>query len=186
MVHSKIKIAKIDANILLLVVSIAAGLVFGVLRPLFLDEYDFAALIDALRNFTAGFVLSPPGVENLAESLLRYGRPWLLIWACAAIPKVRFASYLVIYLRAVALGFSAVMMVAAFGGRGFIMAMALYGLQNMIIMPIYGCTVHFIVKNPASPAMAKKAIVLAVAGAVAVVLAALVEVYISPVLFLML
>jgi len=152
--------------------SLGLGLVFGVLRPVN-DE-----LLASLQQFAATFSTQHISHYAIYESLLRYGRPLLLIWACALFPKLRHASLLVLYMRAMSLGFSASMMVLAFGARGFLAAMALNGLQNIIIMPVYAYTTYNIIISRHDKR-------LMAAGLTAVVLASIIEVYISPTLFRM-
>ncbi|MCL2397467.1 MAG: hypothetical protein FWC93_05310 [Defluviitaleaceae bacterium] len=175
---------KRDVAMVLLVISMVAGVVSGILRPYFFSEADLAQLVANLHHFVTNFDASALGLGAVAESLLRYGRMLVLIWACAAVSRVRYAAFLVLYLRAMTLGFSAAMMVEAFGGRGFVMAMGLYAIQNAIIMPVYGYTACFIAKNRLEAT--RPVIYTAIAGVTAVVTVAAIEVYMAPRLFEML
>ena len=172
---------KWDKAVALAVLAVTVGLVFGAFRPRFFSEADLAELVAALRLFAADFDSSTLGAGALAESLLRYGRALGLIWVCAALPKAYYAAFLVIYMRAMVLGFSAALMVEAFGGRGLLLALGLYGIQNVIIMPVYAYTTCYIAKNPAR--MTPKAVKIAGFGVVGVVVVSAVEVYIAPGLF---
>ena len=167
----------IDIHAILLAVGIVGGLISGILRPRFFGDADLALLTAALHDFAAGFDIAP------AESLLRYGRPLIMIWACAAIPKAYYAAFLVVYLRAMALAFSATLLVITFGGTGFVMALSLYAIQNLITMPIYAYTTYFIAKNPMTPAIAPRATRLAFVGILAILAASAVEIFIAPTLF---
>jgi len=168
---------KLNRYKVLAMFAIACGLIYGILRPSFLAEAALADLVAALHHFAATFDSQSLGMTAIFESLLRYGRPLLLIWACAVLPKGFYAAFLVLYLRALTLGFSAAMMVSAFGGRGFTYALALYALQNLIIMPIYIYTICVIAEKTVPPV---KAGVVGLAGVVGV---SMIEVYVSPLLF---
>jgi len=176
---------------ILVALSIGAGLVSGALRPAFMADTALDSLIASLYHFVATFDAQAIGTSALFEGILRYGRTLLLIWACAMLPKAHYAALLVLYLRAMSLAFSAAMMVAAFGGTGFMYAMSLYGLQNLIIMPIYAYTVYFIAKNNLGLAVKPPdnytpVIKLAALGLAAVAAVSAIEAYISPILFEML
>jgi len=164
----------------LVATSMVIGLISGILRPRFLAEHAYADLIASLQHFSAAFDDQSIGISAFFAAILRYGRPLLLIWACATLPKARFAALLVLYLRAMALGFSATMMVRAFGGSGFAAALALYGLQNLIIMPIYACTAYFIIQKHGGFDLKLGGI-----GLVAVIAASMTEAYVSPMLLAM-
>ncbi|MDR2183296.1 MAG: hypothetical protein LBE55_03900 [Clostridiales bacterium] len=172
------------------IASIGIGLISGLLRPQFLAEYAHAELVASLQHFAEGFYAQNMGISAFFAAAFRYGRTLLLIWACAVLPKAHYAALLVLYMRAMALGFSAAMMVTALGGRGFGAAMALYGLQNLIIMPIYAYTVYFIGQNrlalafrpPENPLLVAK---VAAMGLAAVAVVSIIEIYISPILFIM-
>jgi hypothetical protein len=168
-----------DIDGILIIFSIAIGLISGILRPLFFDEDTLALLVNNLRHFTETFNASELSLTILAESLIRYGRPLLLIWACAVLPKAYYAGFLVLYLRAMTFGFSTAMMVHAFGGQGLLMAATLYGLQNLIIIPFYAFTVYFIARNLPSRQNRRKIIKMVVIGAAVVVMVSIIEVYIG-------
>ena len=174
---------RLNFNIVLLVFSVVAGVFSGIFRLRFFSEADVALLAAGLHQFVAEFNSAAIGWAAFAESLLRYGRPLVLIWACAAIPKAYYAAFLVVYLRALTLGFSAALMVVAFDGRGFVMALALYAVQNLIAMPMYGYTIYFMAKNPLAPNTVKHAVKVAVMGVLAVSAAVIIEIYITPILF---
>jgi len=159
----------------LLLVCFFGGLVFGGLRPRLLAPEDYAALAAALGNFATDFAVATP-----AESLLRYIRPLGLIWACAALPMLRRVAFLVVYLRAMTLAFSAAMLHGVFGAVGLVMALALYGAQNVIVLPVYMYTAYFVA---AKPVKVKTAGILAAIGVAAAVVAAVIEIYAAPVLF---
>jgi hypothetical protein len=167
------------------------GLISGLLRPQLLTEQAHADIVASLANlhhFTAGFHVQYIGAGAFFESALRYGRTLLLIWACGILPKARYAALIVLYMRSMALGFSAAIMAAAFGGGSFGAGLALYGLQNLIIMPIYAYTAYFIIKyRPAAtyPENLAPIIKVGVAGLLAVVAVSAIEVYIVPILFIM-
>ena len=179
---------KWNRNKVLVAASMAIGLLFGLLRPQFLTEQAHADLVTSLQHFAASLNAQNPGVAALFEGILRYGRTLLLIWACATLPKSHYAALLVLYMRAMALGFSAAMMVAAFGGRGLAYALALYGLQNLIIMPVYAYTAYFISKNRLAlavrpPDSLAATVKTAIMGLGAVIAASVIAAYVSPILF---
>ena len=78
---------KWDKAMVLAVLAVAFGLVFGAVRPKFFSEADLAELVAVLRLFAADFDSSALGASALTESFLRYGRALGLIWACAVLPK---------------------------------------------------------------------------------------------------
>jgi len=160
-------------------VATALGLCFGALRPVFMNQPDLDALIVALQAFIADFA-PQPGMAAPAESLLRYGRLLVLIWACAAFPKAFYAGFLVLYLHAMTLGFSAAMMVQAFGGRGVGLALGLYAVQNLIILPVCGYTIYFIARCSPLRGLSRGVVKMAAVGVVAVVFVAALEVYVVP------
>jgi len=165
---------------ILIMLSVFAGIISGILRPFFLDDYTLALLVNNLRYFAATFnAESELGLTTFAESLMRYGRPLLLIWACAALPKAYYVGLLVLYLRAMTFGFSTAMMVHAFGGQGLLMAALLYGLQNLIIIPFYAFTVYFIARSLPSRQNRRKIVKMAIIGVAVVVMASIIEVYIG-------
>jgi len=161
----------------LVAVSIGIGLVSGVLRPLFLAEQAHNDLIASLYHFATTFGTRSVGLSAFFEGTFRYGRILLLILACAALPKARYIALLVLYMRFMALGFSVAMMVEAFGGRGFAAALTLYGLQNLIAMPVFAYVAYLVVEN--RPLTLK----IPGIGVVAVFIVAAIEAYISPTLF---
>ena len=179
---------KWNKNKSLVAASIVIGLISGTLRPLFLADYAQDDLTLSLYRFVTAFDIQNIGFAALFESFARYSRILLLIWACAALPKAHYVALLVLYMRAMALTFSAVMMVTAFGGRGLAYALALYGLQNTVIMPIYAYTVYFIIENRLelavrSPENLIPTIRTAAVGLAAVLAASAIETYIVPTLF---
>ena len=179
---------KWNRNKALVAASMAIGLIFGVLRPQFLAEQAHADLVASLQHFAAALSAQNSGVAAVFEGILRYGRTLLLIWACATLPKSYYAALLVLYMRSMALGFSAAMMVAAFGGRGLAYAFVLYGLQNLIIMPIYAYTAYFISQNRLAlavrpPENLAATMKTAAMGLGTVVAASVIAAYVSPILF---
>lgn len=174
---------KWDINLVLAIIALAAGLLTGLLRPRFFAPQDLEQLIAGLHHFVSGFdAASTAGLAAFAESLLRYGRVLVLIWACAALPKAYYAAFLVLYLRAMALGFSIAMMVFAFGPAGFVMALGLLAIQNLLTMPLYVHTVLLIAKNQAD-GLSLAYIKMMAVGVVGVAAASVIEVYISPRIF---
>ncbi|MCL2377076.1 MAG: hypothetical protein FWC76_06750 [Defluviitaleaceae bacterium] len=176
---------------ILVALSIGAGLISGVLRPAFMADAALDSLIASLHHFAATFDAQNIGTTAFFEGILRYGRAMLLIWACAMLPKAHYAALLVLYLRAMSLAFSAAMMVAAFGGAGFMYAVALYGLQNLIIMPLYAYTVYFMAKNDLKLAIRPPdnftpVVKLAALGLGLMAAVSAIEAYVSPMLFEML
>jgi len=177
---------KFEKTTIAAIAAVGLGLFFGMLRPAFLEQADAAALAAALRVFVTEFDPAALGLGAMVESLLRYGRLLVLIWACAAFPKAFYAAYLVLYLHSMTLGFSAAMLAYAFGGRGVGYAMGLYLLQNLIILPVCAYTVCFIAKNPlrgAAGGVMKAVIKIVTAGILCVVLVAVLEVYVVPWIF---
>ena len=179
---------KWNRNKVLVAASMTIGLIFGVLRPQLLAEQAHADLVASLQHFAAALSVQNSGFTAVFEGIMRYGRTLLLLWACATLPKSHYAALLVLYMRAMALGFSAAMMVAAFGGRGLAYALALYGLQNLVIMPVYAYTVYFINKNRLAlavrpPENLASTVKTAVLGLWAVVAASFIAAYVSPTLF---
>lgn len=162
---------------MLVAVSIGIGLVSGVMRPLFLAEQAHDDLIASLYHFATTFDTRSVSFSVFFEGIIRYGRILLLILACAALPKARYIALLVLYMRSMALGFSAAMMVEAFDGRGFAAALTLYGLQNLIAMPVFAFITYLVVEN--RPLTLK----IPGIGVAAVFCASAVEAYISPTLF---
>lgn len=160
-------------------VSVGFGLLFGALRPAFMQLDDLAALVAALQVFVADFDADALGFGAFAESMLRYGRLPALIWACAAFPKAFYAGYLVLYLHAMTLGFSAAMMVQAFGGRGFGMTLGLYAVQNLIILPICAYTIDFLAKKQPH-GLSRDVIKTAAMGILCVIFVSVLEVYVVP------
>lgn len=177
-----------NQNKALVAASMGIGLISGTLRPIFLSDYSRTDLAESLYHFTTTLEAQSIGIGELFGSALRYGRSLLLIWACVALPKTHYAALLVLYMRAMSLSFSAVMMIVAFGGRGFAYAFALYGLQNIIIMPVYAYTAYFILKSRAAlavkpPENLAPTVKTAAIGLAAVAAVSAVENYISPTLF---
>ena len=164
---------------ILIMLSVSAGIISGILRPFFLDDYTLALLINNLRHFAATFDEIEFGFAAFAESLMRYGWPLLLIWACAALPKAYYVGLLVLYMRAMTFGFSTAIMVHAFGGQGLLMAAGLYGIQNLIIIPFYAFTVYFIARSLPSRQNRRKIVKMAIIGVAVVVMASIIEVYIG-------
>jgi len=170
---------KWNRNWTLVTVSLALGLLSGAIRPLLLDEAAHTELMVSLHRFAATLDTGNMGFAEILMNLLRYGRMLILIWACAITPKVRFVALLVLYMRAMALSFSAAMMIVAFGGIGLGYAFMLYGLQNMITMPIYVYATYVILqKRP----ITAKLVVISLAG---IVVASIIATYIAPILFVM-
>jgi len=175
----------------LVAMAIGIGLVSGALRPLFLSEAAHAELAISLHHFIVGLDTGNIGIGAVLPNVLRYGRTLLLIWTCGMLPKTQFAALLLLYMRAMALGFSAAMMIAAFGGLGFGYALTLYGLQNLIIMPIYAYTAYYIINHrmaltvrpPESLGPIVKLMAIGIAG---VFVASVVATYTSPILFVLL
>ena len=167
---------------LLVIISIAAGLLSGIFRPMFFSDNDLGQLTANLQGFVAYFGIAPRPAAALAESLLIYGRPLLLIWACAPLGRAFYAAYLLLYLRALAFGFSTAMMVRAFGGQGLAYAAALYLPQNILIVPIYAYTIYQIGVNRAEglrPLIPR----IAAVGVLGVLATVILEVYITPAIF---
>ncbi|MCL2573142.1 MAG: hypothetical protein FWE34_01165 [Defluviitaleaceae bacterium] len=163
---------------ILVITSIGFGLIFGIFRPIFLDENAMGSLSASLQHFVASFGVHLNSFAALFDGIFRYGRSLLLIWVCAMFSKARYVTLFVLFMRAMSLSFSAAMMVAAFGGRGFGYAMMLYGLQNLLIMPVYVYSAYHIIQGRI---MLKTAVV----GIIAVVAASIIDAYLAPALFVL-
>ena len=137
---------KWNLTLVLIVFSIAAGLIWGAIRPGFFSENDLFELGVSLRHFVSSFSAFSFGTYAAVESILRYGRTFLFIWFCVMLPKAYYAAYLLLFMRASTLSFSAAMMILVFGGRGLLLAFGFYFIQNLIIMPVYSYTIYKIVK----------------------------------------
>lgn len=157
--------------------AILAGVVWGIIRPVFLSEYDLAGLIASLKQFAHGFNTINIGSENLAVSLLRNGHVLLLVWACTAIPRLFWVAYLPIYMRVMTASFSLSLMMHAFGFRGLLMALALNLPQNVLVLAVCAYTICHIKQT--------NKIKLAVMGVFAIIVASAYEVFIAPQLFIL-
>jgi hypothetical protein len=162
--------------------AIFAGLIWGNLRPVFLSLEDLNALLFNLRQFAAYFDTAQIGLEDLWAGIFRHGYILVLIWLCAAVPKIFWASYLLLYLRSMTLAFSISLMLRAFGTRGVLMAFALNLPQNILMLVVCSYTICFIAQTKANRAKAIKVIILGIVGVLA---ASFYEVFITPYLFAM-
>ncbi|MCL2855410.1 MAG: hypothetical protein FWE21_07315 [Defluviitaleaceae bacterium] len=159
-------------------IAIIAGVIWGALRPNLMEDTGLAGLITNLHRFADGFAPNQISVQNWANSLLRNGHVLLLIWACAAVPKLFWAAYLLIYLRAMTATFSITLLIHAFGARGVLMAMALNLPQNALILGVCAITICHIKKSeqikPAKPV---------IIGILAAITASAYEIFMAPWLF---
>lgn len=179
---------KWDLDLFLLIISISAGIITGIVRPNFLRHEDLEGLINSLRQFTSTFDAASIGLYAFLESLLRYGRFFLMMWACLLLPSYRRAVYLLLYMRAMTIGFSFAMMTITFGTEGILLALALYAIQNIIIMPVCAITSLYIARKKLSIAennsnSTKLTIKLAAIGILSVVLVSFIEISLAPYLF---
>ena len=180
-------VPKWDLDFFLLILSLSAGIITGLVRPNFLSQEDLEGLILSLKQFAATFDVMSSGLPAFLESLLRYGRFFLMMWACLLVPWGRRAVYLLLYLRSMTIGFSFSMMIITFGASGILMAFALYALQNIIIMPVFAFTSLCIARKKisidANTGNIRLTVRLAVIGAISVMLASFIEISLAPFLF---
>ena len=155
--------------------AVLAGLVWGLVRPALLAEADLAGLVDNLHVFATNFDPAFIGFGAIGASLFRHGHILLLIWICAILPKILWATFPLLFLRAMTLGFSISLMIWAFGLRGLPMSLALNIPQNLLTIAAGVYTVCLIEKM--------KKLRLILIGAASLVLAATYEVFIAPLLF---
>lgn len=161
-----------------IVCAVAAGVLWGALRPLFMQADDLAVLIANLHQFSANFRADDIRLANIWLSLFRHGHILLLIWACSAVPRMFWAVYLLIYMRVMTLAFSAALMIRAFGSQGILMFASLNLLQNVLILTI----ASFIICAIRRDEPPKKVILISLAVS-AVILASLYEIFIAPIVF---
>lgn len=125
-----------DFLILLIIITILCGLIFGWLRLSFFDTSYAEFLGEALQLHLASPVYQPAS-SAFFGSLIVYGRILLLIIILAHLPMGFIGSFFLLFLRAMAVGFSAGVFMMAFEGRGVGLLFMLVVLQNFIMFPIY-------------------------------------------------
>ncbi|MCL2354239.1 MAG: hypothetical protein FWC69_06405 [Defluviitaleaceae bacterium] len=160
-----------------LILSILGGILWGVWRVFLLSEGDLHALTASLRHFVDYFDTRSISLASIGESLLRNGHTLVLVWICSKFPKLFWASYLLLYLKAMTLAFSITLMVQAFGAFGIIMGFALNLPQNILITAM---CIYIMKKGDNNKKL------IALAGLLALALACFYEVFLSAILFSML
>jgi len=155
--------------------AILAGIAWGALRLVFLDDAVLAELVASLHSFAANFGYANFGLSNIGASLFRHGHLLLLVWLCALMPKLSWAAYPLLYLRAMTVTFSLSLMIQAFGWQGLFMSLVLNIPQNVLTMGMAGYTILKV-----SPQNRHTFAFLCIS---AVLIASLYEVFVAPVLF---
>ncbi|MCL2235077.1 MAG: hypothetical protein FWB98_01385 [Defluviitaleaceae bacterium] len=153
-------------------IAVIAGVVWGAFRPTFIEYYHMAGLVANLHLFADNFA-----VGSLGVSLLRNGHIFLLLWACNLVPKMSWAAYLLIYMRAMTTAFSVAMLVHAFGVRGLLMASVLNMPQNVLVLWVCAYVICNVSKS--------RPLNLVIISSLAVLAATAYEIYIAPWLFML-
>ena len=137
---------KLDFIGISIIVTIMLGLIIGAVRLNFFHQTEIERLSENLQMYMNNFQISHIGYSSM-ESLLIYGRILLLMWLLSILPWGFLGSYILLFQRAMAVGFSTALFVSAFGGMGFAMAAALYFFQNLILFPVYGYVLSQSIRN---------------------------------------
>jgi len=121
----------------LAIAAILGGLVFGWMRVSFFDAAHAEYLGEALWLH-----LSSPYPRSLGNafmgSLIIHGRILLFIVILTRLPMGFVGSYLLLMIRAMAVGFSAGMLVMTLGSRGTAFGAVMILIQSIALLLVYG------------------------------------------------
>lgn len=124
--------------IILMFFCLATGAAVGALCSHALKETEYDRLSE---NITVYLNTAKNAEDNrmgaFAECVLKYGKTLVLIWFLAFLPPAAIASFFLIFVKGMGLGFTTALLIRALGADGAVYAARLCLLQNLLLIPAY-------------------------------------------------
>lgn len=169
------------------------GATIGAIVANFISESQFLQLSKFISEFFSSFQLNSINKADIfIECIIKYGKTIIILWFLGFISIGAIFILIVLFFKGISYGFTTAFIIRQFGSKGILYSLALYVPQNIILIPVYFLIAFFsfkyIVKNIGSKEIKNKNyalelkayVVLLAIGGIFVLLAALIDIFITP------
>lgn len=169
------------------------GTVIGAIIANFINESQFLELSKFMSGFFNDFgINSISKADVFTECVIKYGKTIVILWFLGFISIGVIFILIVLFFKGISYGFTTAFIIKQFGTKGILYSLALYIPQSIILIPVYFFVAFFSlkyivknignkeIKNENSILELKAYIVLLAIAGVFVLIAALIDIFITP------